>query len=326
MPTFTNIDGEESSTITFTVGAISLSRNSSAELQEILCLGDPEVASSLGVARVTASAPASTNAALNVRIVGGPSTVTDFSVRAVLPSTYGDHGLRVLQSTAADLQATVGQASTVWAVQQGGYVAPSTTVNVSSLAGPVIVRSSAADQLVTVYQSSYANLLANVHNSTIGDLLASVQQNSTAWVTQARLHTSSQGALEGSTATPGVGVLGLHVRQVNSAQLSTTVEVQSSNSTVLLSLLSSQTNPQKVHAFFIGASTSGSPCTAVFMSGTTNHVWGCLMSSGYFGAHVAVSPPAELFRAAGSEPLNLVLQSVSTRIIARVSLSWRNDA
>src|SRR5438132_12856815 len=55
--------------------------------------------------------------------------------------------------------------------------AGSTTVNVSSLAGPVIVRSSAADQLVSVYQSSFSELRSSVHNSTIGDLLASVQQN-----------------------------------------------------------------------------------------------------------------------------------------------------
>ncbi len=56
MPQFRNIDGEESATVTFTVGAIELSRNSSVELQEILCIGDPEVASSLGVARGRACA------------------------------------------------------------------------------------------------------------------------------------------------------------------------------------------------------------------------------------------------------------------------------
>ena len=147
MPTFSNIDGEESATVTFTVSAVSLTRNSSAELQEILCIGDPDVASSLGVARVTNAAPASTNAGLNVRILSGPSSVADFSVRAVLPSTYGDHGLRVLQSSAADLNVTVA-----------GFVAHTTTVNVSSLAGPVIIRSSAADALGTVYQSTFTDL------------------------------------------------------------------------------------------------------------------------------------------------------------------------
>lgn len=60
----------------------------------------------------------------------------------------------------------------------------STTVNISSLAGAVIARSSAADLLGTVYQSTFADFRATVHNSTIGDLLASVQQNSTTWLVQ----------------------------------------------------------------------------------------------------------------------------------------------
>ena len=149
MPTFSNIDGEESSTVTFTVGAVSLTRNSSAELQEILCIGDPDVASSLGLARVTNTAPASSNAGLNVRILSGPSSVADFAVRAVLPSTYGDHGLRVLQSSAADLNVTVGNFST--------------TVNVSSLAGAVVVRSSAADHLASVYQSTFTDLNCRIN-------------------------------------------------------------------------------------------------------------------------------------------------------------------
>ena len=167
MPTFSNIDGEESATVTFTVGAISLTRNSSAELQEILCIGDPDVASSLGIARVVNTAPASTMAGLGVRIISGPSSVADFSVRAVLPSTATDNPVSLpssqtinvrssaanalvtaYQSTAADLNVTVA-----------GY---STTVNVSSVAGAVNVRSSAANALVTVYQSTAADLNVTV--------------------------------------------------------------------------------------------------------------------------------------------------------------------
>lgn len=226
MPTFSNIDGEESATVTFTVGAVSLTRNSSAELQEILCIGDPEVATSLGLARVTNAAPASTNAGLNVRILSGPSSVADFSVRPIAPSTYGDGGLyRVAQSSAGDLNVTVAGYSTIAQVSSvagivtvaPGSTAPSTwfvtrmtdgstfitdstlrairvtsadvggstQVAVSSLAGAVIMRSSAADALGTVYQSTFADLRATVHNSTIGDLLASVQQNSSVWQVQA---------------------------------------------------------------------------------------------------------------------------------------------
>lgn len=79
----------------------------------------------------------STNTALRVNVVAGAaggSTVVTVSTGSV----------RVHQSTAADLNVTVA-----------GY---STTVNVSSLGGAVIVRSSAANALVSVYQSTAADL------------------------------------------------------------------------------------------------------------------------------------------------------------------------
>ena len=178
-------------------------------MQEILCLGDPDVASSLGIARVTNTPPASTNAGVNVRVLSGPSSLADFSVRAVLPST------------AADNPVSAAQASTVWAVQvhgrvraqnstQGDFVGQfaaisasgvsmstdtgpastvqglivrqvgfSTTVNVSSLAGVVNVQ-----QNSTVW-AIQADGRVRAQNSTILDLLASVQQNSTVWAIQA---------------------------------------------------------------------------------------------------------------------------------------------
>ena len=197
MPTFSNIDGEESATVTFTVGVVSLTRNSSAELQEILCIGDPDVASSLGVARVLSGAPASTNAGLAVRIVSGPSSAAD------LVSNVSSVAGRVL----------VDQNSTVWPVQVSS-VAGRVDVGEYSTAAPLtgstglIVR--LASTGVRVINSSAADLLANVssvagrvltdqnstvwavqvdgrvraQNSTIGDLLASVQQNSTVWAVQ----------------------------------------------------------------------------------------------------------------------------------------------
>lgn len=62
--------------------------------------------------------------------------------------------------------------------------AASSIVSLSSVSGPVVIRSSAADHMVTLYQSTYGALAVDVHNSTIGDLLASVQQNSTVWEVQ----------------------------------------------------------------------------------------------------------------------------------------------
>lgn len=264
--------------MTFTVGVVSLTRNSSAELQEILCLGDPDVASSLGIARVTASAPASTNAALNVRVVGGPSSVADYAVRAVLPSTYGDHGLRVLQSTAADLNVTVA-----------GY---STTVNVSSLGGAVVVRSSAADAIVTV------------KNSTIGELLASVQQNSTVWQVQNK--------------------------PVFPTVLSTSIVVTSTHSTAVYELVSSAAAVAvKVLGYFVG-STHTNPSTLVFMSSLAIDRWHVNFgsgSSGITGANLA--NPIPIFQTVSANALNCRVEggsSVTATVVTRVSVGYVAEA
>lgn len=138
MPTFSNIDGEESATVTFTVDAVQVTQNSSAVLREILVLGDPEVASSLGLARITNTAPASTNAALNVRIASGPSSVADLTVRTASPSTYADVGIyRVQQSSAGDLLAKTTPLSTLWASSAGFHFDSSgaMTVNAGVVAG-----------------------------------------------------------------------------------------------------------------------------------------------------------------------------------------------
>ena len=137
--------------------------------------------------------PNSTRWALNVRIASGPSSLVDLAVRAVLPSTAADNPVTV-----------------------AGY---STTVNVSSLAGPVIVRSSAAD------------FVGTVHNSTIGDLLASVQQNSTVWQTQAKIQDSSAVGFIGTTTRPTTGAQGLVTRAVLNDLQSTAFSTMGNNST-----------------------------------------------------------------------------------------------
>ena len=341
MPTFSNIDGEESATVTFTVAAVSLTRNSSAELQEILSIGDPDVASSLGVARVTASAPASTNAGLNVRILSGPSSVADFSVRAVLPSTYGDHALRVLQSTAADLNVTVA-----------GY---STTVNVSSLAGPVIARSSAANFLASVYQSTAADLnvtvagysttvnvsslsgpvivrssaadaIVTVKNSTIGELLASVQQNSTVWQTQAKIQDSSAVGFIGTTTRPTTGAQGLVVRGVLNDLLSTCFSTIGNNSTSSTIVSSVAGLRHKVYAFSI-TSTVQAVNSLSFRSSQASTIWQMQhqsVSSGISGITQAVTPPSWLFATAAADPL--VFSVTGTTGTYHLSFSYFTEA
>jgi len=188
--------------------------------------------------------------------------------------------------------------------------AASTTVNVSSLAGTVIV-------------SPVSTASVRVAQSTAGDLQATVTPNSTAWTVLSRATTSSGGAVEGSTGTPLSGVLGLHVRQVPSTVQSTTVTVTSSNSTAVYSLISSVAGQViKVHAYFVGCSTSGNHSTLVFMSSLAIDRWGIILSSGVFGANLAIPPPGFLFRTDNQNALNVRIESASTAIQARISLSY----
>ena len=140
---------------------------------------------------------------------------------------------------------------------------------------------------------------------------------------------STGSVLSASTATPVNNVVALNVRSVPSSMQSTTVEVQSSNSTVLMALLSSGAVTKRVHAFFVGASTSGNPSTFIFLSsgtqgdaGVAKNRWALSLSSGYSAGHLAVDPPSYLFAGDVNEALNCRIESLSTRIIARVSLSW----
>ena len=268
------------STITLKLDAISLDFNSTVALREVMVLGSPETTNAY--AAVLAAAPASTAFGMVVR---------------ALP-------VSVFQSTAADLNVTVA-----------GY---STTVNVSSLAGAVNCRSSAA------------NFLASIYQSTAADLQVTASQNSTAWSVLARVTTSSGGGVEGSSISPAHNALGLHVREVLSSQQSTTLVVTSSNSTVLRSLISSVAGLQhKVHAYYLGVSTGVELSTIVFVSsgtggdaGVAKNRWAVAMSSLVFGANLAVSQPCFLFRTDASEALNCRIESASTGVTARISLSW----
>lgn len=127
----------------------------------------------------------SVNNALRVNVVAGSaggSTIVTVSTGSV----------RVHQSTAADLQATVAQASTVWAVQVGGY---STTVNVSSLAGKVtVINSSAADFLATVSQAGTWNIGTVTTVSSLAGIVA-VRPSDTNWASSAGFHFNSSGEL-----------------------------------------------------------------------------------------------------------------------------------
>jgi hypothetical protein len=201
----------------------------------------------------------------------------------------------------------------------------------SSLGGAVIVRSSAANLLGTVYQSTQADLRATVYQSTAADLNVTVAGYSTtvtvsslAGAVQARVYTSSGGAIEGSTGTPGVGVLGLHVREALPVRASTSILVNmqtAGGSTTLLS--SAAALKWRVYGFSVTSTVVGVSSCA-FLSSNKER-WGLLLgsgSSGISGANLAVSMPTSLFETDAAEALGF---SASSSGLYRVSIAYWQD-
>ena len=207
MATFSNIGLQEPSTITNRVAAVTITRGSTAEQQEILVLGDAE--SSIGLARVVAATPDSTMYGLVVRQVGAhavsqASTVWEvqsaqsgaWTVRATLSSTGADNPVAQsgawtvranMSSTAADNPVTVSGYSTIVSIGAG------TITTVSSLAGIVAVRPSDTSWASSAgfhFDSSGAlNIAGTFSASTTVNVssvsgVVNVQQNSTVWQVQ----------------------------------------------------------------------------------------------------------------------------------------------
>jgi hypothetical protein len=273
----------------------------------------------------------SDNNAIRVNVVAGAAAGS--TLVTVRQSTYTDFNTlsRIAdrdQSTqvAAVLNAT--PASTVWALAVR-EAAPSTgPIAVSSIAGPVTVRSSAANALVTVYQSTAADLKVTVDGY-------STTVNVSSGVVRAQTYTSSGGAVEGSTGTPAAGVLGVHVRQVYPTMNSTTIVVTSTHSTAIYPLISSVAGLRhKVYAYFV-SSTHTVPSTLIFCSSASAsgfdhwHVGFGSGSSGMTGANLAVAPPGFIFAGVSQNALNVKIEggsSAASTVIARVSVAWFDEA
>jgi hypothetical protein len=344
-------------TTTFKLDSITLDANSTAVHREVMVVGSPETTNALTA--VLAAAPNSTAWGLAVRVVGGPSTISDLIVRTVAPSTYGDGGLyrvaqssgadlqmrpmspstygdvgiyRVMQSSAGDLLAKTTPLSTAWASSAGFHfdssggllITPANAGGVDYTHGSTFTLSS----ITGPAQMLTANTLPTAVST--GQFVAS-------WGTlngaqNSALVTSSGGLIDGSTVTAAHGSLGLLARVVGSSYQSTIVTVQSSNSTVLMTVLSSVAGlTHKVYAYALGASTSGNNSTIIFLSSGTGgdaqaakNRWQLVQTSGIFAANLAVSPVGGvfLFKTDASEALTCRIESASTRVIESIALSF----
>ena len=320
------------STITKRLDAISLDHNSTVVVREVMVLGSPETTNALTA--VLNAAPASTAWAAAVRIAGGPSSVADLAVRSVAPSTYADAGMRrAVQSTGSDLQVLLTGLQGSSASSNSSVYMPVRLTNGTAFlgAGTDYLHNSTADFTVSTVAGpmSFLRSGAAAEGSTDHPIAQWGSSDGAAYVA---LVTSTGVNIEGSTSTPAHGVIGLHVRPVPSSYQSTTISVESSNSTVVIPALSCVAGlTHKVYGYFIGASTSGNVSTLIFLSsgsggdaGAAKNRFSVLLSSAYGAANLAISPMGGsfLFKSDASESLNVRIESASTRITARIGLSF----
>ena len=295
------------------------------DLNGLMRLADRDT--STNIAAILNAIPASTVYALAVREVGGGgSTQVSVSTGSV----------RVHQSTAADLNVTVA-----------GY---STTVNVSSLAGAVVMRSSAADALHTAYQSTFTDLNCRVNapsTANSSNFLPVRLTDGASYIAIGGDYTngSTTSTLAGPALTYSnssndtmrlVGVaqpFPVQVRTGTLSFLSTTALITSTHSTAIYSLISSAAATRhKVTAYFVG-STHTNPSTLFFVSSNAQDLWAVNFgsgSSGITGANAAKTAPDFFFGTESAAALQVRIEggnsTAASTTIARVSISYFSEA
>jgi hypothetical protein len=308
----------EPSTITKSLRTVTADINSSTVHQEVTTLGGAN--SSLELARVQATAPASTSMGLVVRIAGGPSSAADLVGRM-------NQGLG--NSSAADRWLTGSMPnSTLWASSAGFHFDSSGALKVDL--------SGSASTAITVNRmvgnSSAVDFMPVRIVDSSGSGFAQLGTDYTDGSTTSTLVAPGLTYNNGSNATMRlVGTLQPFPVQLRTGTLtyqSTTLVITSTNSTAVYSLVSSAAVAVKVFAVHV-TSTHTTASTIVFMSSLASDIWGGMFgsgSSGVSGFNYAVTPPAFLFKTAVNEALNVRIENPSTAsnstTVARFSYSY----
>ena len=328
MATLRDIGLAEPSTLTARLAAVTITRNSTVQSQEILVIGDPDSTTALALAKVTASPPPSTTMGLAVRIASGPSSAADLLMRAILPSTAADNLMTVYQSSAADLNVTVAGYSTV------------TTISTGSVR---VHQSTATDLLARVSQGPGISTLGdrwlvNVANSSAADYLPVrlVDSSGTGFLTPGNEYTN--GSTYSSHAGPTlsydnssnntyrtVGVtqpLPVQARRPGRASAYSTVV--SSASTSFYTVVSSAATTPVVRAYSI-TSTAVAAVTITFHDSTNNTpLWGLQLgsqSSGVTGANLGLGDG--LFEGSAGNPITMRIGTTGVEVF--VSLGYHGE-
>lgn len=293
MATFGRIAGAEPSTVTFKAATISMTRNSSAMQQEIISLGDPD--SSLAIAAVLNTAPASTAWALAVREV---SYSTIVSV-AALPANSSLVSLTQIAGGYLSTSAPASNSSglNVWVVGGNGV---STTVSVAALP--------ANSSLVSLTQiaGGYLSTAAPAANSSGLNVWVVGGNGVSTTVSVANSPTVVIGTNLQSTVAPSSGSSGLVVRPIIDNIL-TTASSNAFGASTSFTIQSSGAGIRNYVTAYSITCTNATATKLAFYSGSSMN-WPIVLqavSSAVSGANLAVSAPAYLFRTNAAEAFTL---------------------
>lgn len=316
-----NIGLAEPSTITKSLRSVTQTINSSAVHQEVMTIGSANTAagSSLGLAEVQATAPASTTMGLVVRIASGPSSAVDLQARVNQGVGNSSAGDRWLTGSMPN--------STVWASSAGFHFDSSGALQVTTLG----TLSTIVTVARTVGNSSAADYMPVRIVDSSGTGFATIGIDYTDASTTSTLAAPSLTYNNGSNATMRlVGTtqpLPVQLRTGTLNIASTTSFITSTHSTAVYALVSSAAVQVKVFAVHV-TSTHTRPSTVMFMSSLVGDLWGGQFgsgSSGVTGFNMAVTPPAYLFATRLNEALNVRIEegsTVTSTTLARISISY----
>jgi hypothetical protein len=313
MATLNHIGGAEPSTLTFKVRTVTQNQNSSVMHQEVLTLGDAE--STIGLARVLAAKPASTEYGLVVReaasVFNIGSTAADNAVAISGNSTVFQGGSwtvrATLSSTSADNPVSISGNSTVVQGTNPWIVSPNSTGFVKA-AGFSVDSSNYLNVKDTPASTSWVTLAGFAVDSSN---FLNVKQDA-----NTRLNIGSTAADNAVLATIGTNLQSSVAGSSNSSALLVRPiidNVLTSASTSALAASTSfsvQSSAASLRSYVTAYSimtTNAGPTTVKFMSGSTL-LWPmqfAAVSSAISGANLAVSAPAYLFRTKTAGPLSL---------------------
>ena len=346
MPNYTHLAVQEPSTVTAYVATVQIARGSTNEQQELLCLADHS--DSIGLVRVLASTPASTEYGLAVREIApstGPIAISSIAgVSVVSPnagSTWATRPLqssasdlqmtatplagstwnvRPLQSSAADLQATVTPvAGSTWAVRPLQSSAADLQATVTPVAGSTWavrpLQSSAADLQMTATPLSGSTWNVRPLQSTAGDL------KTASWAFD-----STGGGIIGSTKAVISTANGMIVRPATVDSTTFSARIATAGDNTIISSVAGVAI--YVYAICVsawnlaqstGAGTAGSSGVLLrLQSGTTGaNAWQYTYQTStqfFFDNSIAVSPPNFLFKTAVAAALNCAATSTGAML------------